>query len=157
MEQQPMDQNQSLFQIHFDPASSSALQQSASWARIMGIGGFIFGGLTIILGFLVRSLLLRQRSGGINGEQAYNADLAANIGMFFYVIVGVIIIVSSAFAFNFGARTSKAIKINDEYSLAAGFRASRNFFALWAIIIILCSLIALLGVFGISVTAAFTK
>ena len=68
--------------------------------------------------------------------------------MAFYILVGLMFIISSIFALNAGNKITGGLKGNDQAMLNAGFAGARNYFAFWAIIMILTLLLMLLGIMG---------
>lgn len=153
MDQQPPvpPQNSSLFQLNLDAGNSYALKSAASWARVLAVVGFICGILFVIMGILVQN----SAGGRYRGYSDYegSGSTAANIGMAVYVITGIILIISSIFALNFANKISRALRANDQYSLSSGFAAVRNYFAFWAILMILSLLLMLIGVAGIAMNS----
>ncbi len=140
------NQNSSLFQLNLDAQNSYTLRSAASWARVLGIVGLILGIFFVILGIMVQQVMSNSsygyRSSGFSASSMGNAGLAA------YVIMGLICIVSSIFALNAGNKINNGLKANDQATLNAGFAAARNYFAFWAIMIIITLLLVLLGILG---------
>jgi hypothetical protein len=136
----------SLFQLNLDPANSSTLRSAASWAKVMSIIGFIFGILFVLLGFLIKNALSNRYNSEYESlGNARTSSLAGSIGLTVYVILGLICIISSIFAINFGNKISRALNTNDQNSLGAGFAAVRNYFAFWSILMILGLLLMIIG------------
>lgn len=133
-----------LFQLNIDSNAQQTLRSAVSWAKVLGIVGLILGGLFILLGVLVQSAI--QRNAGY-GE---NAALLGNVGMAVYIILGVVMIISSIFALSFGNKIGTALRANDQYSLASGFAAVRNYFAFWGILCIIFMLLFILAVVQLS-------
>ncbi|HWC54664.1 MAG TPA: hypothetical protein VG676_13840 [Chitinophagaceae bacterium] len=140
MNQTPPPPPGSLFQLNIDTNAHQALRSAASWSKVLGVVGLILGILFIILGILVQSALKG------NAELGENASLMGNIGMAVYIILGLVMFISSIFCLNFGSKINAALRANDQYSLSAGFAAARNYFAFWAIICIICLLLFVLSV-----------
>jgi hypothetical protein len=69
-----------------------------------------------------------------------------NIGLAAYVVMGLMFVVSSIFALNAGNKINAGLKANDQAALNAGFAGARNYFAFWAIIIILMLLLVLISI-----------
>jgi hypothetical protein len=130
-----------IFQLNIDANANLTLRSAASWSKVLGVVGLILAILFIIFGILVQ-FALRQNAG--LGE---NAMLAGNIGLAVYIIFGLLLLISSIFSINFGSKIRAALLSNDQYSLAAGFAAARNFFAFWAILCIITLLLILLSLF----------
>ncbi|HPG11720.1 MAG TPA: hypothetical protein PLU37_09335 [Chitinophagaceae bacterium] len=144
------NQSSSLFQLNLDPQNSYALRSAASWAKVLGILGLILGGLFVLLGILVQQVI--SNSSGYNSyryrSSGFSAESLGNIGMAFYILVGLMFIISSIFALNAGNKITGGLKGNDQAMLNAGFAGARNYFAFWAIIMILTLLLMLLGIMG---------
>lgn len=143
-----MEQNQtsSLFQLNLDAQNSYTLRSAASWAKVLGIVGLILGVLFIIVGVAVQQLI--SSSGYSDRSSGFSASAMGTAGLAGYVILGLIMIVSSIFALNAGNKISNGLKANDQGTLNAGFAGARNYFAFWAIMIILILLLVLIGLLG---------
>lgn len=139
------DQNTSLFSLNLDAQNSYTLRSAASWSKVLGVVGMILGILIMILGILVQQAL--SRSGGIR-TSGISGNTLGNVGMAFYLVMGLVMVVSSIFALNAGNKISTALKANDQDALSKGFSAARNYFALWAIVIIILLLFVFIGVIG---------
>ena len=73
--------------------------------------------------------------------------------MITYIVMGLILLISSIFALNFGNKITRALRTNDQMSLTAGFAGVRNYFAFWAILMIICLLLMLIGVADLATSA----
>ncbi|MBK5270661.1 MAG: hypothetical protein JJE22_06570 [Bacteroidia bacterium] len=148
MEQPPPIQNTSLFQLNLDANNSSTLRSAASWAKVLGILGIIFGVLFLGLAFLVQNALSSSR-GGLEGfGYQGSTGMMANFGMGIYIGVGVLTIIGSIFALNFGNKITSALRTNDQYTLKGGFAALRNYFAFWGILMIIGLLLVIISIAG---------
>ncbi len=140
------NQNTSLFQLNLDAQNSYTLRSAASWAKVLGIVGMIIGILFIIAGIIAQQAISRYgydyRSSGISARAMGNAGLVV------YVVLGLIMIVTSIFAINGGNKITAGLKGNDQATLNAGFAGVRNYFAFWAVLLIICLLFMLLGILG---------
>lgn len=140
------NQNSSLFSLNLDAQNSYTLRSAASWAKVLGVVGAILGILFIILGIMVQQAV--SQYGGMYRSGGFSASAIGSWGMAFYVLVGIVFIVTSVFAINAGNKINTALRSNDQASLSSGFANVRNYFAFWAIIIILLLLLVLLGLLG---------
>ncbi len=144
------NQSSSLFQLSLDGANSYTLRSAASWARILGIGSLIIGALCIILGIVVQQAM--SKAGGYGGidyrDSGFSASSLGNMGMAVYVIMGIVYILSGVFALNAGNKINAGLKTNSIDLLIAGFAGARNFFALWAVLIILFLILILISLLG---------
>ena len=120
-----------LFQLNIDMNANIALRSAASWAKVLAIVGFIMGILFVIFGFLVQNAM---RSGGYYGR---SSSMIGSYGLVVYLILGIVMIVSSVFALNFANKVTAALTANDQVALAAGIGAARNYFAFWAVLCII--------------------
>jgi hypothetical protein len=137
MEQQPQSSSP-LFQLNVDANTGYTLKSAASWGRLLGILGIIFGVLFIVAGIMVQQTLTRTASyQDFGGYGSRSASMIGNAGMIAYIIMGVITLVGSIFALNFGNKAAAAIRTNDQNSLRASFAAVRNYFAFWSILMII--------------------
>ncbi len=140
------NQNSSLFSLNLDAQNSYTLRSAASWAKILGVVGAFLGILFIILGIMVQQAV--SQYGGMYRSGGLSASAIGSWGMAFYVLVGIVFILTSVFAINAGNKINMALRSNDQALLSSGFANVRNYFAFWAIIIILLLLLVLLGLLG---------
>jgi hypothetical protein len=147
-----MEQNQqqdpSLFQLNVDPVTANTLKSAASWSKVLAILGIIFGLFFIIIGVMLQqtfnnnSELFQDYGNRYQGS----TSMLGNIGMAFYIACGILTIIGSVFALNFGNKISTALRTNDQNTLRSGFAGARNYFAFWAILMIIGLLLMILGV-----------
>jgi hypothetical protein len=150
MEQNQPTQNTSLFQLNLDANNSFTLRSAASWAKVLAILGLIFGILFIAIGFLVQNAMKTNTYSGYGDmDTRGNANIIENMGtagMVIYIFFGVLVIVGSVFALNFGNKISAALRTNDQNALRTGFGAVRNYFAYWSILMIIGLLLMIIGI-----------
>lgn len=139
------NQNTSLFSLNLDAQNSYTLRSMASWAKVLGVVGLILGILFIVLGILVQQAMNQYGTGSYRSG-GFSASAIGNAGMAVYVVLGLIMIVTSVFALNTGNKINTALRANDQGALSAGFANARNYFAFWAVIIIIMLLLVLLSV-----------
>jgi magnesium-transporting ATPase (P-type) len=151
-----MEQNQdpnstsSLFQLNLDEQNSYTLRSAASWAKVLGVVGVILGIFFMIIGILVQQALnhAEENFRFDREETGLNNQALAQIGLITYLIIGLIFIVSSVFAFMAGHKINEGLKSNNQASLNAGFAGVRNYFAFWAILLIIFLLLLLINILG---------
>ena len=147
------DQDTSLFQLNIDGQSSYTLKNAASWAKVLAIVGFIMAILFVIFGVMMQTLMEKATSGSrYYGEEIGTGGMkmAGTMGLIIYVILGALYAISSLFSLNCANKISSALKTNDQAMLNAGFSGARNYFAFWAIMMIICLLFMLIGVAGMA-------
>lgn len=141
-----MDQQQStLFSTNLDSQNVYTLRSLASWAKVLGVVGIILGAIFFLAGIAIQQAASRARYsyGGYARRDIY---MIGNIGMATYVILAIIMVVTSIFALNAGNRIVRGLQTNDSMSLASGFANVRNYFAVWAILLMLSLLVMLLSI-----------
>ena len=145
------NQNSSLFQLNLDAQNSYTLRSAASWAKVLGIVSLIIAILCIIMGILVQQVI-SQNVGQFDSyeyrKSGFSASSFGNIGLAVYVIMGLLYGVSGLFALNAGNKINSGLKTNNMETLNSGFAGARNFFALWAILMIIFLLLILIGIMG---------
>ncbi|MBL7733573.1 MAG: hypothetical protein JNM88_20555 [Chitinophagaceae bacterium] len=139
------DQNQSLFAMNLDAQNSYTLRSTASWAKVLGVASIIMGVLFIILGIMVQQAMNQY---GYYDRGGFSAASIGNAGLAIYVILGLIFGISGMFALNAGNKITTGLKSNNMETLNSGFANARNFFALWAILVIIFLLLMFIGLMG---------
>jgi len=142
------NQNTSLFQLNLDAQNSYTLRSAASWAKVLGIVGLIIGILCVIAGVVAQQALNQYDGSSYYRNSGFSSRTLGNAGLVVYVIMGLIFIVSSIFALNAGNKINQGLKTNDQATLNAGFAAARNYFAFWAVLLIIFLLLMLIGLLG---------
>ncbi len=145
------NQNSSLFSLNLDAQNSYTLRSVASWAKVLGIVSIIIALLCIIGG-----IVFQQNAGKLSGFDGYSdsrrgglsSNSLANMGMVIYVVMGLLFGLSGMFALNAGNKINGGLKTNNMELLNGGFANARNFFAFWAILIIIFLLLMLIGIMG---------
>ncbi len=147
---QTQNPNTSLFSLNLDAQNSYTLRNTASWAKVLGVVSLIIAVLCVIFGIIAQQQL--SRMGDLDGYYRYRRTLStntlANIGMVAYIVIGIIYGLSGIFALNAGNNIMTGLKTNDMQKLNSGFAGARNFFALWAILMIIFLLLMLIGLLG---------
>lgn len=142
------DQNTSLFQLNLDAQNSYTLRSAASWAKVLGVASLILAVLFIILGVLVQQVASSGGSFGRYRSSGLTSSEFGTAGLVVYVICGLIYGLSGLFALNAGNKINAGLKSNNMELLNAGFAGARNFFALWAILMIIMLLLVLITLAG---------
>ena len=142
----PPPAGSSLFQLNLDASNSYQLRSAAGWARVLGICGLIIGIVFLLIGIVAQVSLSSMRSGREIMEQDSKYSMLLTGGLLTYLIVGLVMIITSIFLLNFSSRVRLALRTNDQGALNAGFAGARNYFAFWAILMILFLLLMLLGI-----------
>ncbi|HUR67397.1 MAG TPA: hypothetical protein VMZ03_13685 [Chitinophagaceae bacterium] len=145
MEQNP---NTSLFSLNLDAQNSYTLRSTASWARVLGVVSIIVAGLMVVYGIMAQQRVSRYNSYNSYRRSAFDTDTFSNMGLAVLIITALIYGLSGMFALNAGNKISTGLKTNNLELLNSGFAGARNFFALWAILMIIFTVLMLLGLLG---------
>lgn len=144
------DQTSSLFSMNLDAQNSYTLRGVASWAKVLGIVSIIIAGLCVIFGIIVQQAV--SRSGAFDSYNYRSSGLSSNsignLGMAVYIFMGILYGVSGMFALQAGNKINTGLKTNSMEKLNSGFAGARNFFAFWAILMIIFLLFMLIGIMG---------
>lgn len=142
-----MDQNQNsnLFQLNLDAQNSYTLRSTASWAKVLGVVSIICAILFIVGGIIFQQNVSKLTVGSQYRSSGLTAGSLGNMGLVMYVIFGLIFGLSGMFAMNAGNKINIGLRTNNMEALNSGFAGARNFFALWAILVILMLVLVLIG------------
>jgi hypothetical protein len=138
------NQNTSLFQLNLDAQNSYTLRSAASWAKVLGVAGMILGILFVIFGIILQQTVTRYGGDSYRGSGLSSSSIG-NLGMAVYLVMGLVMVISSIFALSAGNKISRGLKTNDQDTLNSGFAGARNYFAFWAVIILLLLLLLLIS------------
>lgn len=148
-----MEQNQSnsLFSLNLDAQNSYTLRNMASWAKVLGICSIIIAALCVIIGIIIQQKAsqfsdfdsYRYRSSGLSSNAFGNA------GLIVYVIMGLLYGLSGMFAMNAGNRINAGLRTNSMETLNSGFAGARNFFVLWAVLVIIFLLLIVISLLSL--------
>ncbi len=144
------NQNSSLFSLNLDAQNSYTLRSVASWAKVLGVVSIITAILCVIGG-----IIFQQYANDVSGYGSYRSRSSGmgsgtmgNVGLVVYILMGLLYGVSGMFALNAGNKINAGLKTNNMELLNGGFAGARNFFALWAILMILFLILILIGLAG---------
>jgi hypothetical protein len=144
------NQNSSLFSLNLDAQNSYTLRSVATWAKVLGIVSLITAVLCVIIG-----VVFQQNAGQLSGFDSYNSRRSGmsssslgSMGLVIYVVIGLLYGLSGLFALNAGNKINAGLKTNNMELLNGGFANARNFFAFWAILMMLFLFLILIGLLG---------
>jgi hypothetical protein len=123
------------------------LLTAARWAKFLGVIGFIFSSLLVIVGFSMGSLLsLIPQQEGMPLTGAFTG-----VGfLFIYLLLGGLYFLISYFLYSFGSKTKHALTIQDEGVLEDGMKFLKKHLATIGVLtIVMLSIYALALIGGI--------
>lgn len=109
------------------------LREAGKWANFLGIAGFIFSILTLIIAFSVSAVVgkLQQTYGMGLDAKALSSGLS-----FLYFLFGVLLFIPSLYLFQFGAGLKQGFNYDDQASLNMAFRKMKSYFRFFGILVI---------------------
>ena len=121
------------------------LKESGKWCKFLGITGFVFSGLFILVSIF-----------GSNSEvfSAYSMYGLQYIILFVYVLLAIISFAFSLFLLRFGTNIKAALEGNHQDKLIVAFGNLRLFFRMSGIITVLYIVFILLAIIGGVISAA---
>jgi hypothetical protein len=137
--------NSNLFSLSLDGQNSYTLRSVASWAKVLGVVSIILAILCLVMGVMAQQSTNSYRSYRSSGINA--VDLG-NMGLAVMVITALIYGIGGMFALNAGNKINVGLRTNNMEALNSGFAGARNFFALWAILLIIFLVLMLIGFLG---------
>jgi len=139
-----MEQNEQLFAFPVETSSQRSLLGASTWARFLGILGFVFIGLLLIL-FAIAG------AGAMSAfEKVMPFDMTALAGLIIVVVLFIVCAIIGVLCYLLvkGANLVKSgINNNDQAAFNAGLASYRTYFMLYGILSVISLLINLIGVF----------
>jgi len=130
---QPSEAIETPNEIALNQQAQYYLFKAAKWARFLGIMGFIFCGL-----FLIIALSMGVIFSTLSKLAPYNpgTEMLAGMSGFiiaFYVLIDIFYFFFSLYLFQFGSKISTAIILRDNIGITNGLEKLKSFFKLWGI------------------------
>ena len=145
-----MEQPSNLFELQLDQSSLNYLNESARWARFLGIIGFIFTGLMVIVGLFFGGAMASMMSGMSGGESAPISNVFSFFMSFAYIVGALLTFFPSLYLFLFSSKMRKAFHNNDQLVLTDSLKNLKSFFKFYGIcMVIILSVYALAIIAGI--------
>jgi hypothetical protein len=146
-----MDNNQNLLlnDMMIDLVSFNHLKETAMWAKIVAVIGFILSALIFIAAIFAGALLNRV-DGRYSGGVAI-PGMGGIVGVF-YSIISVVYFICSLFQFRFALKIKEALLNNDQQALNIAFQNLKIYYRITGILTIIGAAFFALGILGILVT-----
>ncbi len=137
--------------VNLENEGAYFLYQAAGWARFLSITGFVVYGLLILM-FLIGLVVI----GGNAAAQAFGAQNPMMMLYFswpFFITMAVVMVIMCiplVYLYNFSVRTRRAFGEGNSQVLTQSFRALKNLFVFYGVVMIIyLSFLLLSLVFGI--------
>lgn len=127
------------------PEAQSYLSSAGKWATFLGVLGFIFCGLFLLLAVSMGSIMTK-----VAAMQPENPAMAMMAGMdtgitVVYILLDVLYFFFALYLYQFATRVKAALKFSDSIQLTAGLKSLKSFFKLWGIVTIIIIALYALG------------
>lgn len=130
------------------PHGQQYLNEGAGWAKFLGIIGFIFSLLMLLLAVFAGTFF----SAALKALPAGAPPVPSGLGIIVsvvYVIMAVIYFIPSLFLFQFGGRSRTSIVTANSVELTAAMSKLRSFLKFWGIITIIMLVLMIIGIIGV--------
>lgn len=139
-----MEENTSLFSLSIDPVTKANLYETARWARVLAVVGFIFLVIMIMAGVLVSITLNQVKVADVlNGRMDGTSPSLAML----YVVFAIIGFFPLLYTLRFAHQMRSALNGNDQALLNASFRNLKICFRYLGIITIISLVLFALSIF----------
>ena len=147
-----MEEKSSIFGLTLNEESAMIIKTSASWARILSVSGFILSGIMMMLGIVTKVVFssFEKHDYSYNDRSVQDTlSMGGSFAMAIYIIIAVILLISSVFLYRFAKRVSTALRTNNIVTLNAAFSNMRAHLSIWAVVMIMVLLFIVLGILSV--------
>lgn len=121
------------------------LKEAAKWAKFLGIVGFVYLGLIIIM--LVGFGSIFSMFAGNANMGGGDESTATYIGMFFYfALIFAMIFFPSYFSYLFGSKMQTALENESNTDIAESFKNLKSNYKFWGILTLINIIISILSI-----------
>ena len=142
---------QHLFDLKIDRPVATNLSEAAKWGKFLGIMGFIFCGLMVIIGFFAGTIFSRAFS-------QMGGEMSMGMGSFMtivYILIAILYFFPCLYLYNFSAKMQRALQANDQGSLTDSFKNLKSCFKFLGIMTIVILTFYFLAIIVAFAGAAF--
>jgi len=137
-----------------DATGKFHLQESATWAKFLGIIGFVYS-LLVLLGAFVMAAFVAGGKGSV--PDSAEGKMGGTSVIFIYLVLAGILFLMSLHLFRFAKKLHYSLQSNDPFKFTAALKNLRIYFRFAGIISAVVLLFTILGVIGMLVTAGVAK
>jgi len=140
------------------PESKNHLTSAGTWARLLGILGFVFTGFILIMALFMifGGSFLSEFMASTGGEEM--PEGMGGVGAFaglLYLVIGAIYFLISWWIYRFGNEVKYGLTTNSPEHLTSAFNNLKNYFQAFGILSLLGVCFMLMGVLGILLVGFF--
>lgn len=122
-------------QLILGPEAQSYLREAGKWANFLGILGFIFCGIILIISFSIGGTMARLADTAPGPMATILAGMSGFITVV-YILIDVIYFFFSLYLYQFGNRIKQGIIFTDNNHVTIALGKLKSFFKLWGILTI---------------------
>ena len=138
--------------------SKNHLASAGTWARLLGILGFIFTAFILIAALMMLfagSYLVRILAGSSNEEfPGMTGGLGTFTGLLYLVIGGIYFLIS-LWTFRFGNEIREGLKTHSQEHVAAAFNNLKNYFQAYGVLTLVAVGFMMLSILGVMLIGFF--
>jgi hypothetical protein len=143
------------FEVQLSNSAKDFLKETAKWAYLLSIVGFVFLGLILILALFMFSVgsALGSAMGGMNGMGALGAMGGAFVGIV-YILMALLYFFPILYLFKFASKTKKAIAENNTELLTNGIENLKSHYKFIGILMAIVLSFYALAIIMVGIAAA---
>lgn len=140
------------------PESKNHLSTAGTWAKLLGIAGFIVTGFIILmaLAMIMGGSFMTSMMASASAEElpAEFAGMGAFVGML-YLVIGAIYFLLSWWTYRFGTEIKYGLTSSSPEHLQSAFNNLKNYFQAFGILSLIALGFMMLGVLGVLLVGFF--
>lgn len=130
-----MDTNTNLIELQFDQSTQMILRDSAKWAKLFAICGFLLCAVFIGIGIFSATVLSTFQTSPYNGTNVGSIMRGTVAGI--YIIFALLYFFPFLFLFRFSSRMQAALRSHDQQTLVRSLGNLRAYFRFVGILLII--------------------
>ncbi|MES2431555.1 MAG: hypothetical protein V4556_11495 [Bacteroidota bacterium] len=138
-----------------DGPIAAHMKETATWAKFLGVTGFILSGV-MALGAVGAGVFLSRTTAMYNSGGTSNF-MAGGMVTAVYLVIAAITFVMSRFLFLFAKKAQVALRNADQENLIIAFKNLKIYFRFAGIIAIITLIFSVLGAIGLMMAASFSR
>ena len=105
-------ENESRKDLQVNDVVKDYLLETARWAKLLAIVGFVSLGLMVLMGLFMGTIM--GSLAAMSPEAATMAGMTGGVGLIFYILIAVLYYFPIKYLYDFSSKVKKAIQITDQ-------------------------------------------
>ncbi len=142
-----MEQGQHLLstELQVDTSTHGHLKETAMWAKLLGIVGFVMSALLGVFSFFAGTIFDKMSQDGYGAYDKNAAAMGATMITVIYLIFAAIGLMVSLFTYRFAVKMKAALLSNDQTSLNDSFKNLKFLFRFYGVIALIYIFFLVIG------------